>query len=74
MATEPNPPHLLPDAPMDFTTHELELLVDAINWELHFLREKGLHDCRRAEMLRSLQVRIELSAFYRRTKKDLTLQ
>lgn len=43
---------------MDLTAHELELLVDAISWELFFLEEKGWHDSKRADLLRDLQTRI----------------
>jgi hypothetical protein len=43
---------------MDLTVHELELLVDAISWELFFLEEKGWHDSKRADLLRDLQERI----------------
>ena len=59
MGIEPNPLHPLPNAPMDLTTHELELLVDAISWELYFLQEKGWHDSKRADLLRNLQSRIQ---------------
>lgn len=44
---------------MDLTVHELELLVDAISWELFFLEEKGWHDSKRADLLRDLQKRIQ---------------
>ncbi len=44
---------------MDLTVHELELLVDAISWELFFLQEKGWHDSKRADLLRDLQTRIQ---------------
>ena len=44
---------------MDLTVHELELLVDAISWELFFLEEKGWQDSNRAELLRDLQTRIQ---------------
>jgi hypothetical protein len=43
---------------MDLTVHELELLVDAISWELFFLEEKGWSDSARAHTLRDLQTRI----------------
>jgi len=43
---------------MDLTVHELELLVDAISWELFFLEEKGWNDSKRADTLRDLQTRI----------------
>jgi len=59
MGIEPNPLHLLPNAPMDLTVHELELLVDAIDWELFFLEKKGWHDSKRADLLRDLQSRIQ---------------
>ena len=59
MGIEPNPLHPLLNAPMDLTTHELELLVDAISWELYFLQEKGWHDSKRADLLRNLQARIQ---------------
>ena len=44
---------------MDLTVHELELLVDAISWELFFLEEKGWKDSKRADLLRDLQTRIQ---------------
>jgi len=44
---------------MDLTVHELELLVDAISWELFFLEEKGWHHSKRADLLRDLQIRIQ---------------
>ena len=58
MGTTPSPLHLLLNQLMDLTVHELELLVDAISWELFFLEEKGWHDSKRADILRDLQTRI----------------
>ena len=45
---------------MTFTDHELELLVDSISWELHFLESTGWHESSRHQTLTELQARIQL--------------
>jgi hypothetical protein len=44
---------------MTFTNHELELLVDSISWELHFLEYTGWDESQRHQTLTELQARIQ---------------
>jgi hypothetical protein len=44
---------------MTFTDHELELLLDSIEWELDFLESSGWHETPRHQNLTELQTRIQ---------------
>ncbi len=43
----------------DLSVQDYGLLVDSIDWELHFLEQAGWTDCPRSFTLRSIQRRIQ---------------
>ena len=43
----------------DLSVQDYALLIDSIDWELHFLEQAGWKDCRRSFVLRSIQRRIQ---------------
>ena len=43
----------------ELSVQDYALLIDSIDWELHFLEQAGWKDCRRSFVLRSIQRRIQ---------------
>lgn len=54
---------------MNFTDHELELLIDSISWELEMLNQFKWDKCKRAQILSDLRTRIYM---YRQLKAEIS--
>ena len=54
---------------MKFTDHELELLIDSINWELDMLKQLKWDKCKRSQILSELRTRIYM---FRQLKVEIS--